>query len=532
MSHPTSQPSSRPSSQYPLSQLLSQQHHVRAFWRAVVANRADWLLLLALLPLNIALSLYLPPYRRFIPPESLHSPRYPVIDNAGTAANLFMAASLLAPLAVFPLVLLPQRSILELHKSILGLLSAVQTTWLTATLLQCAVGRPRPNFLSACLHGSQPVVSPSAGITCMLPAADLDYYRKSFPSAHAAISFSAAIFLLLFLSQVTRQSIPQRPFSPNYSPRQRLSPHLYQHNQSHQCSSQPPQSLEHAHANARSSPHPVTFESTQRQHQSTAAILWDSLHVSHLWRLPAVAWPLALAAGAGLADLDTYSNAPGDIVAGAALGTLLGVVAHWKVFSDPSSASVSRVSPLLGFERLRENSPPPEPLSADAHLEVSDVPAVVAADEPAVGSKGGSRANLLQLEEGGDGQGSIDREEHHQQGQQQQQQQQQQRALRIQGKHQEEKQKHLGRGENPVPLATTQGPPDAVDFRCMNPIGFLTGQQKVFTLPVPHAGAARGSGGSFVQRQQQERPQEPVYEAPLPDHQLIDVVERARVETT
>ncbi|CAI5536718.1 unnamed protein product, partial [Closterium sp. Naga37s-1] len=189
--NPTERPSPRDSS---MSQLLSQSssqspwssqhHHARGLWRAIVASKTDWLLFLGLLPVNVVLSLYLPPYQRFIPPETLHSPRYPVVDNAG--ATFFTTASVLAPLLAFLLVLLPQRNLLELHKSILGLLSAVQTTWLAATLLQCAIGRPRPSFLTACLQGTQPVVSPSAGVTCVPPPTGLYYFSKSFPSAHAA----------------------------------------------------------------------------------------------------------------------------------------------------------------------------------------------------------------------------------------------------------------------------------------------------------------------------------------------------------
>ncbi|CAI7751180.1 unnamed protein product [Closterium sp. NIES-53] len=212
-----------------------------------------------------------------------------------------------------------------------GLLSAVQTTWLAATLLQCAIGRPRPSFLTACLQGTQPVVSPSAGVTCVPPPAALYYFSKSFPSAHAAVSFSAAVFLLLFLSRTIQRSFPQQPSpldSPSYRPSHRHN-HSPQHRtQSHQECNQPlqhphqsHQSPEHPNANATSSPHNLLVMATPSPHNNfTATRLWDSLRASHLWRVPAVAWPLVLAAGAGLADLDTYSNAPGDILAGVALG--------------------------------------------------------------------------------------------------------------------------------------------------------------------------------------------------------------------
>ncbi|CAI5493951.1 unnamed protein product [Closterium sp. Naga37s-1] len=400
--NPTERPSPRDSS---MSQLLSQSspqspwssqhHHARGLWRAIVASKSDWLLFLGLLPVNVVLSLYLPPYQRFIPPETLHSPRYPVVDNAG--ATFFTTASVLAPLLAFLLVLLPQRNLLELHKSILGLLSAVQTTWLAATLLQCAIGRPRPSFLTACLQGTQPVVSPPAGVTCVPPPTDLYYFRKSFPSAHAAVSFSAAVFLLLFLSRTIQRSFPQRPSpldSPSHRPSHRHN-HSPQHRtQSHQECNQPlqhphqsHQSPGHPNANATSSPHNLLVIATPSPHNNfTAARLRDSLRASHLWRVPAVAWPLALAAGAGLADLDTYSNAPGDILAGVALGTLVAFIAYWRFFSPTRCGSESGISPWLGFELLRDSSPPREPPSADTRLEVL-VPAPCAATAPATAAE-------------------------------------------------------------------------------------------------------------------------------------------------
>ncbi|CAI7751160.1 unnamed protein product, partial [Closterium sp. NIES-54] len=219
------------------------------------------------------------------------------------------------------------------------------------------------------------VVSPSAGVTCVPPPAALYYFSKSFPSAHAAVSFSAAVFLLLFLSRTIQRSFPQQPSpldSPSYRPSHRHN-HSPQHRtQSHQECNQPlqhphqsHQSPEHPNANATSSPHNLLVIATPSPHNNfTATRLWDSLRASHLWRMPAVAWPLVLAAGAGLADLDTYSNAPGDILAGVALG----------------------ISPWLGFELLRDGSPPREPPSADTRLEVL-VAAACAATAPATAAE-------------------------------------------------------------------------------------------------------------------------------------------------
>ncbi|CAI6004075.1 unnamed protein product [Closterium sp. NIES-65] len=247
-------------------------------------------------------------------------------------------------------------------------------------------------------HPTSVVVSPSASVTCVPPPTDLYYFRKSFPSAHAAVSFSAAVFLLLFLSRTIQRSFPQRPSpldSPSHRPSHRHN-HSPQHRtQSHQECNQPlqhphqsHQSPEHPNANATSSPHNLLVIATPSPHSNfTATRLRDSLRASHLWRVPAVAWPLALAAGAGLADLDTYSNAPGDILAGVALGTLVAFIAYWRFFSPTRCGSESGISPWLGFELLRDGgSPPREPPSADTRLEVL-VTAASAATAPATAAE-------------------------------------------------------------------------------------------------------------------------------------------------
>ncbi|CAI7776763.1 unnamed protein product, partial [Closterium sp. NIES-54] len=363
---------------------------------------------------------------------------------------------------------------------------------------------PHPSLSSA---RSFQVVSPSAGVTCVPPPAALYYFSKSFPSAHAAasvplracagtpshclrciimqtsflcphptlssphsvlspmltprspffpiptlpslftcvaVSFSAAVFLLLFLSRTIQRSFPQQPSpldSPSYRPSHRHN-HSPQHRtQSHQECNQPlqhphqsHQSPEHPNANATSSPHNLLVMATPSPHNNfTATRLWDSLRASHLWRVPAVAWPLVLAAGAGLADLDTYSNAPGDILAGVALGgvsarrhgthgllearpspfeskgtshsglqssmmflatlspvlpagTLVAFIAYWRFFSPTRCGFESRISPWLGFELLRDGSPPSEPPSADTRLEVL-VTAACAATAPATAAE-------------------------------------------------------------------------------------------------------------------------------------------------
>ncbi|CAI5531841.1 unnamed protein product [Closterium sp. Naga37s-1] len=200
------------------------------------------------------------------------------------------------------------------------LLSAVQTTWLAATLLQCAIGRP-------------PLGTSALSLTSPPPA--LSIFPLSCPVLHHRAALSRANHL-----------------ASRYSPPVRHWP----------ASPQLPLSLLTRHPTGG-----FAFRGCHLCATSHRPLLFPQelpIHASHLWRVPAVAWPLALAASAGLADLDTYSNAPGDILAGVALGTLVAVIAFWRFFSAPCRGFESRVSPWLGFETLRDGSPPPKPPSA------------------------------------------------------------------------------------------------------------------------------------------------------------------------
>ncbi|CAI7769587.1 unnamed protein product [Closterium sp. NIES-53] len=67
-------------------------------------------------------------------------------------------------------------------------------------------------------------------------------------------------------------------------------------------------------------------------------------------------------------------------------GTLVAFIAYWRFFSPTRCGFESRISPWLGFELLRDGSPPREPPSADTRLEVI-VTAACAATAPATAAE-------------------------------------------------------------------------------------------------------------------------------------------------
>jgi membrane-associated phospholipid phosphatase len=70
-------------------------------------------------------------------------------------------------------------------------------------ILKLLVGRPRPHFAAVC----QAYVTGST-TTCIGDAREVAEARKSFPSGHSSLAFSAAIYLCAYLAPVVRIGAP------------------------------------------------------------------------------------------------------------------------------------------------------------------------------------------------------------------------------------------------------------------------------------------------------------------------------------
>lgn len=91
-----------------------------------------------------------------------------------------------------------------------GLFEANILTLLATNVVKILVGRPRPHFATVCK-----VYEPAGTTHCTGDAALVREARKSFPSGHSSLAFSAGVFLLLSLARYLglAESQKSRPVS-------------------------------------------------------------------------------------------------------------------------------------------------------------------------------------------------------------------------------------------------------------------------------------------------------------------------------
>lgn len=152
-----------------------------------------FLLLLSLVTLYV--QTYISPFERPIEltDPSIHMPHKKDIIPSRT----LLFVSLLAPLVVFCAVeirgLSSKRTLLLLFFT--ALFEGNLLTVLVTNVLKLLIGRPRPYFASVCVGyvaGSE--------TQCTGDAHAVKEARKSFPSGHSSLAFSAAIFLACYLA--------------------------------------------------------------------------------------------------------------------------------------------------------------------------------------------------------------------------------------------------------------------------------------------------------------------------------------------
>lgn len=158
-------------------------------------SRWDGLLLFLLLLITLYLERGVPPHQRPVDltDPSLHLPHK---NDLVTDRNLILC-SLIGPLGVFVLFelrgLRNKRALALLFFT--GLLEATVPTVLITNILKLVIGRPRPYFASVCVG-----YVPGSEIECTGDAHAVEEARKSFPSGHSSLAFSAAVFLACYLA--------------------------------------------------------------------------------------------------------------------------------------------------------------------------------------------------------------------------------------------------------------------------------------------------------------------------------------------
>lgn len=121
---------------------------------------------------------------------------------------LLMVLSLILPVAVFlgsSCVISESFSFLSPEAFMLGLVEANGLTIATTNILKLLVGRPRPHFAAVCVSyivGSE--------TQCSGNAHAVREARKSFPSGHSSLAFSAALYTSAYLAQCVSLGKPAR----------------------------------------------------------------------------------------------------------------------------------------------------------------------------------------------------------------------------------------------------------------------------------------------------------------------------------
>jgi diacylglycerol diphosphate phosphatase/phosphatidate phosphatase len=168
----------------------------RAAARAPGHSLGDWLTTLALFALGCWADTW-PPFERALGPQ-LHDPSiaYPHTPPAAQRVPGWLLWRL--TLALPPLLLLPAARWLGPRavprgalaaELLLGHLSSVALAFVAVCLAKAMVGRLRPDFLARCV--------PVAGACTGADAAAIAEGRKSFPSGHSALAFSALAYVSL-----------------------------------------------------------------------------------------------------------------------------------------------------------------------------------------------------------------------------------------------------------------------------------------------------------------------------------------------
>eukprot|EP01087_Luapelamoeba_hula_P015074 TRINITY_DN4468_c1_g2_i1.p1 TRINITY_DN4468_c1_g2~~TRINITY_DN4468_c1_g2_i1.p1 ORF type:complete len:329 (-),score=41.94 TRINITY_DN4468_c1_g2_i1:4-966(-) len=144
----------------------------------------DWALLFAVCILELTIThLAFSPYDRYLPHPQDVSLTYPYANPATVPAQ-YLGFVIPAPIVIFAFCQLFMRSTHDFHHACLGLAESVVFTLIFTDVTKVACGRYRPDWYSR---------------EHLSAAIKLDG-RQSFPSGHSSLSFTAMVFLSLYMS--------------------------------------------------------------------------------------------------------------------------------------------------------------------------------------------------------------------------------------------------------------------------------------------------------------------------------------------
>ncbi|WOL01153.1 lipid phosphate phosphatase 2-like isoform X4 [Canna indica] len=165
----------------------------------VKAHKFDWLILILLVALLMAIRV-VHPFYRFVGKDMMSYLRYPFKTNTVPPWALYIIAIVL-PAAVIVAFYVHRREVYDLHHAILGLLFSVLITAIITDALKDAVGRPRPDFFWRCFpNGTELYDKVTGNVICHGEKKVMDDGHKGFPSGHTSLSFAGLGYLALYLS--------------------------------------------------------------------------------------------------------------------------------------------------------------------------------------------------------------------------------------------------------------------------------------------------------------------------------------------
>lgn len=152
-------------------------------------NKPDLVILILLVGLTFFMEFFGSPY---IQPVDLSNPllRKPILPSI-ISSTLVLVLSFILP----PILFLIYR-LSNLPTFVIGLIQTNVLTLCSTNALKLLIGRPRPFFATACISYVE-----EGSFQCMGDMKLVNDARKSFPSGHSSLSFSAMVFLSLFIAR-------------------------------------------------------------------------------------------------------------------------------------------------------------------------------------------------------------------------------------------------------------------------------------------------------------------------------------------
>ncbi|CAL8115358.1 unnamed protein product [Orchesella dallaii] len=146
------------------------------------------------------LSEYVEPIMIVIQPEELWQYRYPELQSQVPIEIVFGSIIVFAPVVFFIFGNRRQyKNVREVSQAALAITLGISLTGLITNTLKVLVGRPRPCFLERC-YGHEYLRIEDVSKPCIVTGDWVQDRRKSFPSGHASLAFSAFGMMSLYVA--------------------------------------------------------------------------------------------------------------------------------------------------------------------------------------------------------------------------------------------------------------------------------------------------------------------------------------------